>query len=495
MKLATALVICSTAFSAPVPATDSGVAPTVRTFSFHHDGVLGTSVDLTFVTASPSTAAAAERIALAEIERLRRVLSSWDSLSEVSRLFAQGTLDRPSPELIAVLNQYADWSQRSGHAYSARVGELTLLWQQAAAQGHAPDSAALARTVAAIARPAWRIDTASGRITALTNRRVDLNSLGKGFIIDRVIATLRDSLPALGGALINVGGDIHVFGTAPTGGPWRVAVANPRNHADNAVPLTRLALRDLAVSSSGDYERGFTIAGHHYSHIFDPRTGYPVDHVIGVTVIAPDNATANALATTLSVLSPPAGIRLVETAPGAEALLVTDDGTSVRTPGFAAYEIPGTPRPVSAAAAFTAALAIDVTPTERNRHPPYVAVWITDTAGHELRTLAFWGDKPKYQPELTHWWAINYANVELIDAVTRATRPAGKYTLDWDGLNQSGAAVAPGRYVFWLEVAFEDGPHSAKSVTLTCGAAHADGVIPSASAFAGAAISCDPAKH
>lgn len=476
-------------------ATDSRSGSAPQAFSFHHDGVLGTSVDLTFVTSSPGAAADAERIALAEIERLRRVLSSWDSTSEVSRLFTLGALDHPSAELISVLNQYSAWRERSGQAYSARVGELTQLWQQAAAHGDTPDTVALARAVATIAGPAWEIDRASGRITALTTHRVDLNSLGKGFIIDRVIAALRDSMPALRGALVNIGGDVHVWGAAPAGTAWHVAVANPHDHADNAVPLTRLALRNGAVSSSGDYERGLTIGGRHYSHIFDPRTGYPVEHVVGVTVIGPDNATANALATTLSVLAPEDGIRLVRTVPGAEALLVTDDGGSVRTPGFAAYEEKAPSRRAASTAAFTATLAIDVTPTERNRHPPYVIVWITDTTGRQVRTLSFWGDKPKYQREMSKWWTVNHADTELIDAVTRATRPAGKYTLEWDGLDQKGAAVAPGPYLFWLEVAFEDGPHSAKNVMLTCGMAHAGGTLPAASAFAGAEISCDPVKH
>jgi thiamine biosynthesis lipoprotein len=487
------LVLGTAALGARIPASGTPAPGAVQAFAYHHDGVLGTSIDLTFVTASPASAARAEQLALAEIERLRRILSSWDSTSEVSRLFTRGALDHPSPELVAVLDQYAAWNARSGHAYSARVGELTPVWQQAAANGKTPDPVALAHAVAMIAGPAWRIDATSGRVVALTSHRVDLNSLGKGFIIDRAIAAVTDSIPSLRGALINIGGDIHVWGAAPAGGAWRVAVANPRDHADNAVPLTRLVLHGGAVSSSGDYERGFTVGGRHYSHIIDPRTGYPADQVIGVTVIARENATANALATTLSVLAPDQGIRLVQRVPGAAALLITAAGATLRTPGFAAYEDRAATAPPHAAT-FTAALAIDVTPTEHDRHPPYVAVWITDTAGREVRTLTFWGDKPKYQREMSRWWAINHTDAALIDAVTRATRPAGKYTLEWDGLDQQGNAVAAGPYMFWLEVAFEDGPHSAKSVTVSCGAGHGAGTIPSASAFTGAEISCDPVK-
>lgn len=108
--------------------------------------------------------------------------------------------------------------------------------------------------------------------------------------------------------------------------------------------------------------------------------------------------------------------------------------------------------------------AIDVTPTERNRHAPYVAVWITDTTGTHVRTIAFRGDKRKYLHEMSRWWALNHPDTQLVDAVTRATRPAGKYLLEWDGLDQQGTAVPSGPYLFWLEVAYEDGAHSAKTL-------------------------------
>ena len=93
--------------------------------------------------------------------------------------------------------------------------------------------------------------------------------------------------------------------------------------------------------------------------------------------------------------------------------------------------------------------AIDVTPTERNRHAPYVAVWITDTTGKHARTVAFLGDRPKYLHEMSRWWALNHADAPLTDAVTRATRPAGKYSLEWDGLDQKGNAVPAGPYMLW----------------------------------------------
>ncbi|MEI6739434.1 MAG: DUF2271 domain-containing protein [Gemmatimonadaceae bacterium] len=476
-------------------------APTARAraaASFHFDGVLGTSADFTFVTASPVAAARARDVALAEIERLRRVLSSWDDRSELAQLFATGALEHPSTELRTVLAQYTAWHARTEQAYSARVGELTALWRDAAAAGHEPSAQDLDRITQAIAAPAWRDE--GTRVVALTTQRVDLNSLGKGFIIDRAMQAVRAQVPEVQGALVNIGGDIQVWGTAPHGSAWTIGVANPTSPADNAAPLAELALSQGAVSSSGGYARGFTIGTRHYSHLLDPRTGRPVDAVTGVTVLAPDNATANALATSLSVMGPARGLALAQSIPGVEAMLVTADGTVHTTPGFA-HHVRTTSRAIAtsitsraAAQAFSAKINIDVTPTVANRHQPYVAVWVTDTAGKHVRTVVFWGDKPKYLREMSKWWALARSDQPLIDAVTRATRPAGKYALEWDGLDQKGEAVPAGTYLFWLEVGFEDGAHSAKSVSLSCGKGLVAGAIPGAAAFTGAEVSCDPIK-
>jgi len=466
--------------------------PAAQAYLFQHDGVLGTSLDLTFVTSSPRDAQEAERVALAEIERLRRVISTWDSTSEVSRLVASGSTTTASADLLAVLKAYGTWHERSGHAYSARVGSLVKTWRDAQRDGHLPDAGELAAIVRDVQSPAWTIDGA--RVTMLTHAPVDLNSLGKGYIIDRVVQLVRAKLPSVQGGLVNIGGDIRSWGNPARGdSAWRVAITDPRRHADNAAPLTLLHVADRAVSSSGNYERGFDIAGKHWSHIIDPRNGYPVDHHIGVTVVARDNATANALATTLSVLSAAEGMKLVAATPGTEAMIVTTAGVMVRSPGFAAYERSAPAAAPVVPAAFQATISFDATPTEPNRHRPYVAMWITDTSGlHHVRTLAFWGSKPKYQREMSKWWGLFGTDNTLVDAVTRATRAVGKYTLEWDGLNQAGAAAPAGLYRFWLESAYEDGPHSVKSVIVNCGGAKATGVIDKGAAFGGGEVTCGP---
>ena len=107
--------------------------------------------------------------------------------------------------------------------------------------------------------------------------------------------------------VLNIGGDLVIRGawTEP------VNIADPVDDSENSAPIARLLVRNRAVATSGNYRRGVQIGGRFYSHIVDPRTGQPVDHVISSTVIAADPATAGALATAFSVLTrggePPAG--------------------------------------------------------------------------------------------------------------------------------------------------------------------------------------------
>ncbi|MES2123498.1 MAG: DUF2271 domain-containing protein [Gemmatimonadota bacterium] len=458
-------------------------------FSFRHDGILGTSLDLTFVADSRAEAEEAEAVALTEIERVRRLISTWDPSSEVSRLQREGRLDSASSELRRVLELYATWTARTGGAYSARVGGLVRMWKEAERTGIEPDGATLARAVEALREPAWAIDDRSGAVRLMSRAPFDLNSLGKGFILDLAVKAVQQTTTGVRGGLINIGGDIRSWGVATSGAPWRIAIANPLRSADNAPGIATLGLGTAAVSTSGGYARGFEVGGKHYSHIIDARTGRPAGEVIGATVIARDNATANALATSLSMLGVADGLALVATQPGAECLLVTASGDVIRSPGFSRFEV-GVVAAPRTASEVAATIAIDITPAVWSRHRPYMAAWVTDTTGRHIRTLAVWGDRPKYLRELSKWWSLDVISPSLVDAVARATRAAGKYTLEWDGTDQADAPVPPGAYQFWLEVAFENGAHSLRSVVVTCGSTPGSGVMPAADAFAGAQVDC-----
>jgi thiamine biosynthesis lipoprotein len=154
--------------------------------------------------------------------------------------------------------------------------------------------------------------------------------------------------------------------------------------------------------------------------------------------------------------------------------LVTDDGQQLSTPGFDRMEVrqPALKQdkidskwPES----FQVNLTLNLlTPPGGKARRPYVAVWIEDSAGKPVRTIAVWGNEGRWIKELYQWWKLHGNQPSLVKAVTRATRPPGKYTLVWDGVDDKGKAVDPGSYVVQVEVHREHGKHVRQTGTIEC---------------------------
>jgi hypothetical protein len=264
-----------------------------------------------------------------------------------------------------------------------------------------------------------------------------------------------------------------------------VDVANPLADSENDAGIDRLVVRDRAVATSGSYRRGFDVTGGgvaqrpEFSHILDPRTAQPAGHILSSTVIAREPATAGALATAFSVMSVEESRALAAKNKGVEYLLLTRGGERVASDGWRNYQAPGrrlasySAPPVAAKAVAVAAdawnqsyeLAIDVElpqPGEFRYRRPYVAVWIEGADHYPVRTLALWYDKARYLPELRDWNRddqIRYAaeHTEIASTVASATRSAGKYSLKWDGRDNQGKLVKPGKYTVCVEAAREHG--------------------------------------
>lgn len=424
----------------------------------------------------------AEGVVLGEIERLRRILSTYDPESEISRLNrTQGTM-RCSAELIEVLGAYEVWQKRSGGAYSGQMGELVRVWREAERRQTLPDAAELGEVARRSAMRGWRIDAENRTVTRVGDQALNVDSIGKGYIIGKAVAKARE-VKGVRGILLSIGGDVLATGE----GAWQVGVADPRCSFDNAPPLTRVRVGEGAVATSGSYERGYWIGGTWHSHILDPRTGWAADGVASATVVAGDNVTANALATTLCVLGPTEGLRLVESMAGTECLIVTAEGEQFRSKGFAAMEEPrvkegkekgGWPKDYQVSLTLTLKK-----PTGRRAHRPYVAVWVEDGEGRRVRTITVWGNERKYLKELPAWWKVAKEKEELVAAVTRATRPAGRYQLVWDGLDDAGKPVGAGTYTIVVEVNREKGTYSKRSGTIVCGEEKAKGKVEGSAEF------------
>jgi thiamine biosynthesis lipoprotein ApbE len=475
-------------------------------FQFHHEGVLGTSLDLQVRATDEAQAALVESTALAEIERLRKILSSYDPESEISRFNASTGSMKCSPELLDVLGFYDLWNAKSAGAYNGHLGDLIAAWKAAEKAGVPPDAATLMRIVPALRQPGWKADRTMGTAMRFPGGAITIDSLGKGYIISKAAVAVRAKVPAVQGFLLNVGGDIFASGVSAPGMPWTIGVADPKRTADNAPPLTRVRITNRAISTSAAYERGFTVARQRLSHILDPRTGLPAEGVASATAVASNTANSNALATALCVLTPEQGLALVRQTPETECLIVAADGRQLRSPGFASLEVgqstPTAPaKPPAKTGGWPAGYEVALTvilktpPPGGKRGPkrPYVAVWIEDESAQRVRTVAVWGNKRKYLPDLRTWWKVAREDEAWAQSVTRATRPAGQHRIAWDGLDDQGKPMPAGTYTVLLEVNREHGTHSIESGKIVCGKTTAKATINAATEFEAAEISFGPA--
>lgn len=482
------------------PALNAAEPATVHVF--HHENVLGTSLELKAVTASPAEAERAEAAALAEIDRLAGILSTYDSASEASRwLRTTQSPVKVSPELFEVLGLFDQWRTRTAGALDAAAETISRLWQTAAAQGQPPAPAAIAEAVATVRQRHWSLDATARTATHLTAAPLVFNSFAKSYIASHACdaALQAANLKAM---VVNIGGDLIVRGDLTE----TVGLADPRADAENDPPLAALRVRDLAVATSGDYRRGVAIGGRWYSHLVDPRTGQPAGEIISATVVAPAATDAGALATACCVLDPAKGLQAVAARPGAECLLITRDGRRLASAGWHALEsapaaasgdirgllatrqpavlIDTAPAaPPTAAAPKTESAAPPAAPAGlwdennelmvslelmrfdgRRAARPFVAVWVEDADKYPVRTLALWFNGGRWLPDLRTWQHEEQLRAltegtALTKSASSATRAPGKYTLKWDGKDNSGKLVKAGKYTVLIETAREHGTY------------------------------------
>jgi FAD:protein FMN transferase len=435
-------------------------------YTAHYENVLGTSLDLKVAAVSQKASDQAEKAVLAEIDRLGRILSGYDPNSEFSRWMHTRDKAVPvSPELYEVLGLFDAWRLRTSGAVDASAEVITRVWKKAAARGSLPTESELDSAIGQVRQQHWTLDAGARTATHLSDAPLMLNSFAKSYII-RLAAAAALANAGVSGVVVNIGGDLVVAGQ------WQepVWVSDPRADAENDQPVCRLAVSDRAIATSGNYRRGELIAGHWYSHIVDPRTGQPADGILSATVVAPDATDAGALATAFNVMTPAESRQLAATLPGVDYLILTRDGRRFESPGWKDLETKGGMR---APGNFELLVNLEINlQKEGFAKRPYVAVWVEDENHAPVRSIAVWHGSDRYLPELKSWY-LKYRGLYSDDknfnaSVTSATRSAGKYSVKWDGLDDHGNPVKPGKYILKIEAAREHGTYQLMRQEIDC---------------------------
>jgi len=245
--------------------------------------VFGTLVEVSIHGAPEAQARQAAAAVLARFDELHRTLHAWQP-SELSRLnaaLARGERATVTPELAAMLRDAQVLAVQSDELFNPAIGGLIALWGFHAdtPQSRVPDVAAIQDWVSRQPRMADLTignDTISSRNPAV---QLDLGGYAKGRALDDAVAILKKW--GIKNALVNIGGNVIALG-AHGDRPWRVGIQHPRKPGT----LATLDLRDgEAIGTSGDYQRFFEADGRRYSHLIDPRTGFPATGMQSVTVL------------------------------------------------------------------------------------------------------------------------------------------------------------------------------------------------------------------
>lgn len=256
------------------------------------------------------------------------ILSRTAEGSDIYRINHSGgepvAISDATAELIGLALDYAELS---GGAFDPSIEPIVSLWDITSESPRVPGDDEINQ---ALSRVDWRGITLEGNtVTLRPGMSMDLGAIAKGYIADR----LRDYFSDAGvtGALINLGGNVLTYGKKPDGSPFTVGVQKP--FASNEV-IGAYRISDMALTTSGIYERYFEQDGAIYHHIMDPKTGRPVQNdVYSVTILSPHSVDGDALSTICFVLGADDGLALINSMDGIYAVYCMADGSLIFSEG------------------------------------------------------------------------------------------------------------------------------------------------------------------
>jgi len=258
--------------------------------------------------------------AMAELDRIEAAMSTYLVDSEITRI-NETAANEPvivNPELFDLIDRALQLSMTTNGAFDITYDSVGQLYDFRA--GVHPEPEQIATHLAEIDYRHVRLNLEESTIRfARAGVRINLGGIAKGYAVESVIDLLRDA--GVTNALATAGGDTRLLGDRGNG-PWIVGVRDPD---DREGLVTRFALQDEAISTSGDYERFFIEENTRYHHILNPATGRSVGHVRSVTIVGPDATMTDGLSTSVFVLGPDAGLKLIESIEGYEALIIDVD--------------------------------------------------------------------------------------------------------------------------------------------------------------------------
>lgn len=291
--------------------------------------MMGSRFDITVVAADSISANGYIDTAIGEIDRIEKLISSWDPKSQTSKINQNAGIQPVTvdPELFDLIDRAIGLSRLTDGAFDISYASMDRIWKFDGSMTEMPTESALRKSVARVGYDNIVLDKVNSTVFLKKNgMKIGFGGIGKGYAADKAKQLLKSK--GVSSGIINASGDMNTWGVQPDGSEWKVAITNPLNK-NKAFAL--LPLNNGAVVTSGNYEKFVEFGGKRYTHIIDPRTGYPSSGIISVTVFAPSAELADALATSVFVMGREVGLDRINQMPNIECIIIDDKGNITKS--------------------------------------------------------------------------------------------------------------------------------------------------------------------
>jgi len=280
---------------------------------------MGSRFTITVVSPSEELGHVNIEEAIAEITRVEKLISSWDKDSETFQINKNAGIKpvKVSQELYRLIERCKGLSNLTDGAFDISYSSMDKIWKFDGSMTEIPSAERIKKSVEKVGYEKIILNKEDQTVFLRDKgMKISFGAIGKGYAADKAKAFLvSKQVPA---GIIDASGDLSTWGTDASGEKWIIGIVNPL--AKDKI-VSWLPIVESSVATSGNYEKYVTFNGKRYSHIIDPRTGYPSTGIRQVTIFAKDAETCDALATAVFIMGKEAGLFLINQLPGIEAVL------------------------------------------------------------------------------------------------------------------------------------------------------------------------------
>ncbi|UCG77461.1 MAG: FAD:protein FMN transferase [Nitrospirota bacterium] len=285
---------------------------------------MDTIVTISVVSDSSKEASVSINKVFGEITKLSELANFYSEKSELTavNLSAGKKPVKVSPELFEIIRLSLDIAGRTGGAFDPTMGAVTALWDFH--DEVLPDDTKLNEKAKLVSYKSVVLNDKKGTVfLKKEGMKIDLGGIAKGYAADIAIDLLKGD--GIESALVSVAGDIRAYGSKPDGSPWMIGIRDPRPASPTENILAALPLQEMAISTSGDYQRFFIREGTRYHHLLSPKNGRPVKGTQSVSIISDKAVITDSMATAVFIMGPEKGLKFADKM-GYLAVIVDDNG-------------------------------------------------------------------------------------------------------------------------------------------------------------------------